>query len=159
MTMVNIKEQNLLKKAKAMHDKAVEGDDVIAKTSVEEIARVLGAIERRLKPKPSKKQEKLMVNTTNYTLGNGEEYHSKSPKIFWIPERSDREALGPGDMVKCVFEAPEGSEAGGERMWVLVKEVRDDGTYRGELNSHPIIINAKTGDEVLFGPEHVIDID
>ena len=54
MTMVYIKEQNLLKKAKAMHDKAVaEGDEVIAKTSVEEIARVLGAIESDTRTSPS----------------------------------------------------------------------------------------------------------
>jgi hypothetical protein len=77
--------------------------------------------------------------------------HSGYPTVLTVK-------LGPGDIVKCAFEAPEGSDLGGERMWIIVKEVRDDGTYLGELNSHPMFIDAKAGDYVSFRPEHVIDI-
>jgi hypothetical protein len=65
-----------------------------------------------------------------YTLGNGEEMHAKHPETFWMPPRKDREALKPGNMVKCMFIPlkPIKGLPGGDRMWVTIKAVREDGT-------------------------------
>jgi hypothetical protein len=89
-----------------------------------------------------------------YTLTNGEERHAEHPDSFWMPPRRDRETLKPGALVKCIFDSPKGAE----RMWIIIKAVRDDGTYLGRLNNIPFWIDLKLDDPISFRPEHVIEI-
>lgn len=38
-----------------------------------------------------------------WCLENGEAYHAEAPDTFWLPERSRRETLQPGDIAKLIF--------------------------------------------------------
>jgi hypothetical protein len=96
-----------------------------------------------------------------YTLGNGEKMCAEHPETFYMPERKDREALKPGKMVKCMFlplKVVKGLP-GGDRMWVTITAVREDGTYLGRLENCPMVVDAAPGDDVVFRPEHIIDIN
>jgi hypothetical protein len=42
-------------------------------------------------------------------------------------------------------------------MWVIVR-LGKDGHYVGELNNHPVGIDAKAGDEVRFDARHVLEL-
>jgi hypothetical protein len=79
-----------------------------------------------------------------YTLGNGEKMCAEHPETFYMPERKDREALKPGKMVKCMFlplKVVKGLP-GGDRMWVTITAVREDGTYLGRLENCPMVVDA-----------------
>jgi hypothetical protein len=74
--------------------------------------------------------------------------------------------LGDGDIVKLMFdiqvpEDPELGDVSSERMWVIVRS-RSGPYYIGELNNVPACSDEqdhlKTGDRVVFLPEHVISI-
>jgi len=100
-----------------------------------------------------------------WTLESGEKRHAQDPDTFEIPSRVKRESLSRGDAVQLLFDIETGDtdqvDRGVDRMWVIVKE-RADGLYIGVLDSDPGIAEGLTlrpGTEVLFGPEHVIDID
>jgi hypothetical protein len=93
-----------------------------------------------------------------YTLDNAEKRAAKYPTTFELPSAAERKNLKKGDLVKCIFLAAkpiDGLE--GDRMWVEVKKRVGD-QYIGELANDPTIVDAKLGDEVRFGPEHVIMI-
>ena len=101
-----------------------------------------------------------------WTLVSAEIRHEVHPDAFWIPDRTEREGLRAGDAAKLLFdiETREGTrviDRGVDRMWVIVKRrVGDD--YIGVLESDPGIAENLTlcaGTEVLFGAEHVSDID
>jgi hypothetical protein len=102
-----------------------------------------------------------------------------SPDTFYLPSEIERRAVVKGDLVKLMFEFLGEDEEGepeplGERMWVKVTgksgpyfkgELRntasifwgdrnEDGTYK-TIEDAPL----KWGDEVVFLPEHIIDID
>jgi hypothetical protein len=96
-----------------------------------------------------------------YALGDGEKMHAEHPDTFWMPERKAREALKPGNMVKCMFTPLKVKKGlpGGDRMWVTIKAVREDGTYLGKLENCPTSFDAEPGDDVVFRPEHIIDIN
>ncbi|MGG2399609.1 DUF2314 domain-containing protein [Pseudomonas sp. SH1-B] len=97
----------------------------------------------------------------HYILADGEGMHEEYPETFWIPEKSARESLQAGDLVKLVFSMEEtpGSEATSvERMWVEVTRVFED-YYAGRLDNEPYSSECvKCGQTVLFQPRHVIDI-
>lgn len=94
----------------------------------------------------------------SYTLVNAEKRADRYPDDFKIPDRLSRERLEPGYHVKLIFE----NGRDGERMWVLVQGVEDKNhktTYVGELRNEPVQLrDVKHGDRVVFGPEHVADI-
>lgn len=101
-----------------------------------------------------------------WELESGEARHAESPETFWIPPRNEREALEPGSGVKLLFiietEDESGIEQGVERMWVIVKK-RIEGFYIGILDSEPATFEPDPeflcrGAEIVFKPEHVIDI-
>ena len=63
-----------------------------------------------------------------------------------------------GDIVKLMFrfQGQNGSQV--ESMWVIVKERLEIG-YRGELDNDPYCTDQiRSGVEVRFGPQHIIDI-
>lgn len=86
-----------------------------------------------------------------------------------MPSEKERRTLVEGDVVKLIFniaippdeDDPEAPSTFGERMWVIVKR-RVGPYYIGELNNVPVTSNEQdnlfVGSEVVFLPEHVIDI-
>lgn len=104
------------------------------------------------------------VVRSEWWLGSAEERHFKAPRTFHIPGAADRRNLQPGDMAKLLFDCekkPNGCR--GERMWVLVVQVCDEGDgveYGGVLANEPAILETLAkGDEIWFSPEHIADID
>lgn len=96
--------------------------------------------------------------TVEYRLANGEARNHEAPRAFFIPARSEREALKVGDYAKLLFELidPSDDDPGAERMWVQVLGV-SNGKYVGALTNAPrAITTIGVGDRVDFGPEHVI---
>lgn len=108
----------------------------------------------------------------NWTLADAERRVPEHP-TFSIPGRLARHGLRPGDRVKLLFELAEvallpeslRTNPSGERMWVeitLVRHAMRPGEvvgYTGLLRSDPVVVDAKRGDEVDFGPEHVADFE
>lgn len=94
----------------------------------------------------------------NYTLDNGEDLHREFPETFYLPTRTTREALLPGEIVKLIFRITVGNEVHVERMWVCV-QARSEGGYIGLLDNDPYCTKElQSGASVVFGPEHVIQI-
>ncbi|CCG97249.1 conserved hypothetical protein [Marinobacter nauticus ATCC 49840] len=97
----------------------------------------------------------------HYVLDDGEVIHEQHPDTFWIPEKSTRESLRVGDLVKLIFSMEEttGSEATSvERMWVEVTQVYE-GYYLGRLDNEPYGSDClKCDQDVFFQSRHVIDI-
>lgn len=94
----------------------------------------------------------------DYRLANAEDKNAEAPRTFFIPPRSERDTLQPGDLAKLLFEIvdPQNGEPGAERMWVEVDRC-DGGRYVGILTNTPTAITTVgLGDQVEFGPEHVI---
>lgn len=104
-----------------------------------------------------------------YELLSGLAQHHRTPETFYMPEETERRNLKEGQIVKLIFQIqlPPDSEftdddgTFGERMWVLVTG-KIGPYYIGELNNVPATSdeqdNLFAGDEVIFLPEHVIDI-
>jgi uncharacterized protein YegJ (DUF2314 family) len=93
-----------------------------------------------------------------YTLDNGEELNKESPETFFIPARAQRDTLLRGELVKLIFRMSLGDNVQVERMWVIIKSRTDTG-YIGTLDNDPFCTKElQTGAEVVFGPEHVIQI-
>lgn len=109
-----------------------------------------------------KQNHKDQLESVSWSLINIEQRHSENPVEFQILSRKLREAVKPDDLVKLIFSptgrGPAGSNPENERMWVLVKETA--GTqFRGILDNDPQNIdNLTAGDEVSFGPEHILEI-
>lgn len=105
-----------------------------------------------------------------WELESGEARHEAAPQSFHIPPRPAREGLRPGQHAKLLF-VLEGNEDDGsvgvqvERMWVIVAEALNDGTYIGILKNQPASYEPSAdlylvqGAEVPFRPEHVIQIE
>lgn len=87
-------------------------------------------------------------------LDNGVDRHGENPETFELPNEGERKSLVPSMFAKLIFL----TEDGGERMWVEVTDVVDDG-YVGKLANTPFTIDGlEFGDLVAFGSEHIIDI-
>jgi len=86
-------------------------------------------------------------------LVDAEERHRNYPDSFWIPPPEERRSLRVGDMAKLDFESR-------ERMWVRVIEVAAQvgNIYVGVLTNTPVVVKARRGDRIEFGPRHVVDI-
>lgn len=93
-----------------------------------------------------------------WIISNGEERASESAN-FHIPERGEREAVKVGDHVKLRFVKKDvGIGPQGERMWVEVTRIKGKRFY-GTVANDPVVIEGLAfGDEVEFGPEHVIGL-
>ena len=92
-------------------------------------------------------------------LDDAEATAAEFPSTFFIPSRPEREAVTEGKLVKLVFRLETESEAFVERMWVIVKERKNDGSFLGILDNDPTCTEEiQSGLEVTFGPEHIIEI-
>jgi hypothetical protein len=88
----------------------------------------------------------------SYKLISGLDRNKASPESFLLPSDADKAAVGPGDYAKLIFS----SDDGAERMWVLIT-ARDGDSITGTLSNAPHrAVSVKHGDEVKFGPEHII---
>jgi len=118
---------------------------------------------------------RVMMNYANiaidfWELRNAENSHSLNPESFWIPELDKRNNLKVGDAAKLIFDIEsEDTDTGeivitGERIYVIISKVIGN-QYIGILDSQPVSIEPDSdfylvfGAEILFGAEHVIDID
>ncbi len=89
-------------------------------------------------------------------LSSGVERNRAHPDSFWIPNDDQKAAIGPGSVVKLMFDMRDGW---GERMWVTVVGLKR-GRFIGTLDNQPVgIPRLDYGDRVKFKFEHVIDID
>ncbi len=98
-----------------------------------------------------------------WLLENALDKSLQHPNIFHLPPLELSQGLQVGGHAKLIFLLPGEDENGpyyqGERMWVTIEKVDDVG-YWGVLESHPVTKGSiEAGDKVLFGPEHIIDID
>lgn len=101
---------------------------------------------------------------TQWQLGNAE---ARESETFQIPSREARTSLAPKMLAKLIFEfSPPKHGCSAERMWVEVLEKckiaapPSREVYVGILANEPIYISGlKMGTKVVFGPEHVIDVD
>ena len=97
---------------------------------------------------------------TRYRLVNTEALHAAHPDTFWIAARAVRADLQVGQYAKLCFEPADGS-GGGERMWVLITAVDENGYYTGTLDNNPFDpegLGVQADDTVSFGPEHIYDL-
>jgi hypothetical protein len=104
------------------------------------------------------------LETDGWYLRSGVLSHQLYPKTFYLPPEGARRSVRPGNYVKLNFEILErDGEVSGERMWVKV--TGNEGPYfKGTLANAPISDQKsrnklKFGSQVVFLPEHVIDID
>lgn len=106
------------------------------------------------------------LDLDGWELHSGLAQHHRTPETFYMPDEKERRTLVEGDVVKLIFEIqiypdPDVVDAFGERMWVIVKD-KVGPYYIGELNNVPATKGEQDalflGDEVVFLPEHVIDI-
>jgi len=104
------------------------------------------------------------LNGTVWHLVPGVERNKEHPDTFSIPSDAMKEAVGPGTLVKLMFEIDQGNlyrrHVGGERMWVEVTAVEPDGTFVGRLDCDPAVVECLLhGEEIVFSRDHIIDID
>lgn len=96
-----------------------------------------------------------------FKLQNVEVQHRKHPDSFEIAPRRARAQLRPYDLAKVILlldpPPPFGPKA--ERLWVMVTRIEADGRYVGKLDNEPVLVRAKLGDEIRFGPEHIANFD
>lgn len=109
------------------------------------------------------------IDLDGYELRSGLAQHHRTPETFDMPAEEDRQALEKGDVVKLIFiievpadpDDPDDDGTFGERMWVIVTG-RVGPYYIGTLNNIPVTAGEQDNlfleDEVIFLPEHVIDI-
>ena len=98
----------------------------------------------------------------SWSLENAQEIAEQSPYTFYKPSAEIIARISPGEVVKLIFtftsEDPEAP--GAERMWVIVDEIRPDGTFRGRLDNEPRYINdLELGEEIIFAERHIINTE
>jgi hypothetical protein len=106
------------------------------------------------------------IERDGFKLLSAEAQHAAHPHSFQIPSLDARMSLTPGDAVKLLFDIETREQGrvidrGIDRMWVIVKS-RIQGKYLGVLDSDPGLaegLHLRPGDELVFGPEHVANID
>jgi hypothetical protein len=114
----------------------------------------------------STRHEDPTLERDGWQLVSAEVRNAAHPETFPIPTRDRRMSLVPGDAVKLLFdietrEVGRTIDRGVDRMWVIVKAVRD-GRYVGVLDNDPgeakgLLLHL--GDEIVFGAEHVAAIE
>lgn len=126
------------------------------------------ASESSASQKPSRPARLAVMEFDGWHLVSGVAMNERYPDTFSIPSAESRGAVMPGDFVKLGFEvaAEDPDEEGGvttlsERMWI--KLVGSYGPYLwGTLHNQPTFdgeeIELTFGSEVVFLPEHIIDI-
>lgn len=86
------------------------------------------------------------------------ERNKETPYTFYVPSKQLIEKLAVGDQVKLIFESDDEHESySGERMWVEIMDISENG-YEGVLTNQPVYIrNLSLGQAIQFGTEHICD--
>lgn len=94
-----------------------------------------------------------------YTLDDPRIVQKEAPYTFFLPSQREIDSVRADDLVKLIFRSqPESLDCGGERMWVIVKEVTSDGLI-GTLNNDPVDLpQLKVNATVQFQPHHIISV-
>lgn len=95
-----------------------------------------------------------------YTLGDPRPIAKEAPYTFFLPSKTELDAVGPGDLVKLLFEYTHDTENwSAERMWVTVGQVEGDHLH-GELGNQPNEPTAPIalGDTVDFERHQILAI-
>ncbi len=95
----------------------------------------------------------------SWRLANADELAVEYKYTFYKPSPSVLQKLKVGGAVKLIFlfESDDPEAPGAERMWVLIDEIADKGTFKGCLNNHPKhITDLALGDSVEFTSQHII---
>ena len=71
-----------------------------------------------------------------YVLTNAARMHAKHPKTFDAPSADELSSLKRGSIVKVCAEFESSEGCTGERFWVRVFSVLDDGIIIGKVNNH-----------------------
>jgi hypothetical protein len=120
-------------------------------------------------PQPARPARLSAIEFDGWELASGVALNEQHPTTFWIPTADQRSNVIPTDYVKLNFkiaaddpESDDGISVIGERMWVQVKSAY--GPYLwGTLANNPTFegkeIGLEHGSEVIFLPEHIIDIE
>jgi uncharacterized protein YegJ (DUF2314 family) len=97
------------------------------------------------------------LDADGWQLESGVARHAEAPDTFEIPAESIRSRLVPGCDAKLIFALQGRDGVCVERMWVQITGYTDTG-YLGVLNN-PRTAGAAIalGEQVEFGPDHVID--
>lgn len=103
-----------------------------------------------------------MNASPSWSLVNADELAAEYKYTFYKPPRELIEKISVGEVVKLIFrfESDDPEAPGAERMWVLVEEIRKDGTFKGRLDNDPKYIqDLKSDDPVIFSACHIINTD
>jgi hypothetical protein len=96
----------------------------------------------------------------SWTLENVKEIQDSAPYTFYRPSEAIIDCLKPHEAtVKLMFsfESDETDVPAAERMWVILDEIAEDGSFKGTLDNDPYYIkDLKAGDEVRFKREHIM---
>ncbi|QYR24157.1 DUF2185 domain-containing protein [Paenibacillus sp. sptzw28] len=86
------------------------------------------------------------------------ERNRETPYTFYVPSSLVIESLAIGDLVKLIFVSDdEHDDYSGERMWVELTQITDEG-FKGILTNQPIYISdLNLGDEIDFSADHICD--
>ena len=100
------------------------------------------------------------LDRDGWTLESAVSRSEANPNTFLIPSPGERASIKVGQGAKLVFWI-QGEEEFPicERMWVLVEERLQDGSYVGRLESTPETdARLIPGQRLIFGPDHVAEI-
>ena len=86
-----------------------------------------------------------------YELINAEEIQEENPDTFELPSEDVLNNIQKRDSVQMIFET-------GERMWVTVIGIHEEGTYTGLLDSYPVMTDIEYGNVITFERKHIIDV-
>jgi hypothetical protein len=77
---------------------------------------------------------------------------------FKLPEMEEVEKLVAGDYAKLLFAfpRPNRNSPDAERMWVQIMGRHECGHWVGRLSNDPLYAPIKLGEDLEFGPEHVL---
>ncbi len=95
-----------------------------------------------------------------YTILDCEKAYQQYPRTFVIPTKQEIEALQIGDFVKLIFRlaAPLADNCQGERVWVEITKIAENGFY-GTLCSVPhVITELKENDTIFFSANQIATI-
>jgi hypothetical protein len=103
-----------------------------------------------------------MSASPSWSLVNADELVSQYKYTFYKAPRNLIEKVSIGEVVKLIFrfESDDPEAPGAERMWVLVDEIGQDGTFKGRLDNDPKYIqDLKAEDPISFSACHIINTE
>lgn len=103
-----------------------------------------------------------MSASPSWFLVDADELVSQYKYTFYKTPRNLIGKVSVGEVVKLIFrfESDDPEAPGAERMWVLVDEIGQGGTFKGRLDNDPKYIQElKAGDPISFSACHIINTE